>query len=90
MFEKSLKDCIANIFIDDRIKSILDRHGISQLYNLNLGWNTLSYDNAVSLTHKYYGYRVNVPKYHLKQYDAFFKGIMDAFGPEFWNLHAKR
>ena len=84
MFEQTLEDMTATIFIEDREARILDAAGVA---TFNKGSLRLNYQEAADLVERMKRLQSGVPKHEVKRYTACLNSIKNAFGPEFWERH---
>lgn len=88
MFEQTLENIKATIFISQEDKNILDQNGF--MFDFQAGHNALTYARAVTLVNSMYGLVINVPKYQRKRFVSVINQIIFAFGPEFESRHYRK
>jgi hypothetical protein len=86
MFEQSLGEMTATIFVDDKGAETCRHNGIA----LDRGPLSLTYETAVALVERMQRAFLSVPKYQQARFRATMNSIRNAFGPEFWEQHPER
>lgn len=84
MFERSLEEMTARVFLESKDVSILDQTGVSVFPPGDL---ELTYQAAAALIEKMKRLQVGVPKRLQPRYRAVMGSIRNAFGPEFLERH---
>lgn len=84
MFEQTLEEMTASVWLDQREAAMLDQLGVAKLA---AGFHTLTYPEAVELVEKMQRLSSGVRKHLQPRYRACMGSVCNAFGPEFWERH---
>ena len=84
MFERSLEEMTARVFLESKDVSVLDQTGVAVFAQGDL---PLTYQAAADLVEKMKRLQGGVPNRLLPRYKAMMGSIRNAFGPEFLERH---
>jgi hypothetical protein len=83
MFEQTLEEMTATVWIDDKGAEVCRHNGVA----LVRGPLRLTYPDAVVVVDQMQALVPSVPKYQQARFRAVLGQICNAFGPEFWERH---
>jgi hypothetical protein len=85
MFEQTLEEMTATVYIDDKGAEACAHNGVA----LTRGPLFLTYTDAAALVAQMQALFLSVPKYQRARFRATMHSIYNAFGPEFWERHGE-